>query len=623
LRWALRAPAVQFAALMAIARLESDDQRWAVRKLLALNSAEINRDLAQVANHCVRWLKRKKFVDIHRLILAHDPALIESWADFAGPVPLGEMDDADRLYATAIAAYELGRYRDAVDAFCRIKSMSLVELRDNYDYLKAAYSAGKLRKTDLAIEFFARQFLPVFDFDQQFGASESALFRDHVFQRVFAALTPSLTPQSDQNKSASRIGLFFLSSVDALGHAILDPYHFLALHRDRYDRIFFIGPPRSSYRAASAVCLEIVAQYGEYVETHDQLLLNLSWMTLGTWQIGPLTIQFDRFHGRTPRGQSWQVSGERPIDSLEAVIEHYWSLLREVVHRSRASGDTFRHNSWHMTLPSGFVSRGEAFCRQRHVDLNRPLVVVHARDHDYHKIAKQSFRNTSISTYLPALSHLLDLGYQVLRVGDRNMTRLTLDHPNYHELPFMEGYQHALDPFFVSRARFMIGCQSGPCAYARALGVPILSVNAVLHYTLLPSTMEIACFKHYIRDDVEPSFELDVVEALAARSYHFDNAYQYREARIRVEEAEAEEILAAVKDMLAWLEKPDLPETDLQIAFRKAVERTANTLMSDGIALDLPIGDFLGIVLPGYRISPSVAAMRGRAQPRLSAAPAA
>jgi len=608
---------------MAIARLERDDQRWAVRKLLALNTAKINRDLANFANRCVRWLKSRKFANIHCLVLAHDPALIESWVDFVKLAPLGELGDEDRLYATAIAAYELGRYREAVDAFCRIKSASLVELRDNYDYLKAAFSAGKLRKSDLAVEFFARQFLPDFDTIQQFGARERKLFLERVFQRVFAMLAPSLAPQSDENKSPLRIGLFFLSSVDALGHAILDPYHFLALHRDRYDRIFFIGPPRSSYRAASATCLEIVAQYGEYIETHDQLLLNLSWMNLGTWQIGPLTFQFDRFHGEISHGQSWQVSGERTIISLEAVVEHYWSLLREVVYRSRVPGETFRHNSWHMTLPPSFVSRGEAFCQLQRIDLNRPLVVVHARHHDYHKIAKQSFRNTSITMYLPALRHLLDLGYQVVRVGDKNMTRLTLDHPNYHELPFMEGYENALDPFLVSRARFMIGCQSGPCAYARALGVPILSVNAVLHYTLLPSTKEIACFKRYVRDEVEPSFELDIVDALAARAFHFDNAYQFREARIRVEEAEAEEILAAVKDMLTWLERPELPETDLQIAFRNAVERAAKVLMSDGRSLDLPIGDFLGIVLPGYRISPSVAAMRARAQPQLSAAPAA
>ncbi|MNL82422.1 hypothetical protein D3C87_2097990 [compost metagenome] len=64
--------------------------------------------------------------------------------------------------------------------------------------------------------------------------------------------------------------------------------------------------------------------------------------------------------------------------------------------------------------------------------------------------------------------------------------------------------------------------------------------------------------------------------------------------------------------MVAWLETPDLPETDQQIGFRNRVETVAQDLKARGQELSLPIADYLGICLPGYRVSPSVLRMRTR-----------
>ncbi|MCZ7643482.1 MAG: hypothetical protein M5U33_13400 [Pseudorhodoplanes sp.] len=119
-----------------------------------------------------------------------------------------------------------------------------------------------------------------------------------------------------------------------------------------------------------------------------------------------------------------------------------------------------------------------------------------------------------------------------------------------------------------------------------------------------------ACFKRYIADGAQGARELSLMDALAAGVYHFDNSYQFRHAGIRTQDASADEIVAAVRDMIAWLDNPDLPETAAQAAFRAAVADAAAALAAKGTALDLPIGDFLGIALPGYRLSPSVADMR-------------
>jgi hypothetical protein len=92
--------------------------------------------------------------------------------------------------------------------------------------------------------------------------------------------------------------------------------------------------------------------------------------------------------------------------------------------------------------------------------------------------------------------------------------------------------------------------------------------------------------------------------------FHFENSYQFKQAGIELKNVSTAEILESVKDMIAWLADPTLTQTDLQARFSAAVEAAARRLVLDRDQLELPIADYLGISLPGYRISPSVAALR-------------
>ena len=218
--------------------------------------------------------------------------------------------------------------------------------------------------------------------------------------------------------------------------------------------------------------------------------------------------------------------------------------------------------------------------------------------------------DSAVETYHAAVEYLLTSGYQVIRIGDMTMPRLDLKAADYFELPFLDGYQHELDPFLIARSRFMIGCQSGPCAFARALGVPILTINAVLHYTLLPSTMEIGCFKRYFKMKEGVRTEISILEALDERADQLDNSYHFERAGIILENATSEEILAATRDMDTWIDNPALEETPEQVAFRERVAQHNSALGREGPDLALPIADYIGISLDGYRISPGVARIR-------------
>src|SRR5262249_8803904 len=209
-----------------------------------------------------------------------------------------------------------------------------------------------------------------------------------------------------------KVGVFFLSSTDALGHAVLDPYYLVALNRDRFESFVFVGPSWESYRPASRACLKIIEQYGRYIETDSDVLLNLSWMSLGHHNLGTIT----------------------------SIVDHYWALLRQAVRRTRDGADQYLHNAWHFALPADHTSAGEMFCRGAGILPDKPLVVLHVRDPGYHRIAKQSYRDATVANYRDAVNYLLDSGYQVARIGDTSMPRIEIDRPGYFEIPFLANY---------------------------------------------------------------------------------------------------------------------------------------------------------------------------------------
>ncbi len=495
------------------------------------------------------------------------------------------LDDDNIASVFRFAQYEIGYFQEASQSS---KNLCIREKRPkNFfrdatvargDYFRGAYAAGMSLDKKLALWIFAHQY----GFD-----SGDGVLNDEKLKYVEAVTIGEIFVdfQSffvESHLRGKKIGVFFLHQLENVGHAILDSYHFLALSRGCYDRVYFIGGHLDKYDPGPRTAIKIATQYGKYLETENDKLMNLSWMALGTFK----------------------------IDNITVVVENYWSLFREVCHRARNPDDAFAINAWHMTLPKWFDQLGERFCKQHYINLDQPIVTLHARDQKYHNIEKQSFRNSPIADYELAILHLLDLGYQVIRLGDRLSPELPLDHEGYFEIPFLEGYENGLDPFFISQSEFLIGCQSGPCGYARALGIPVLSVNAVFSYTLLPAIKEMACFKRYLRiDNQGREHVLSYEEIMADNIFQMENKSRLELSGLSIRNCTPEEIDTAVQDMIAWVKQPDLELTAEQEEFRVLVNKTAERIKT-APDNEPKIADYLGIALPGYRVSPGVEKMR-------------
>lgn len=511
--------------------------------------------------------------------------------DLLGPLP-AEKDDrfvAAYWQVRAELAFELGDLVQTQFAVDHAAGCDLQWAQQRHVLLKGAYTAGLCKATDRALYYFALQYglpdpataVPAPQPEQWVAENRDAI-EAALLKEVLACLGGDVAAEMARPGPEGRIGVFFLNSPAALGHAILDPYHFLALNQGKFSKVYFIGPARSNYSPGTRVCLEIVEQYGEYVETDSDMLANLSWLYLGEMRFGAMSL--------------W--------------VHHYWSQLREVVHRVQGRMIPAHDlNAYFLDIPLSFRECGDAFCLRHGLDRDRPIVTLHVRDHGYHRLSKQAFRNANFANYLPAIHDLLDAGFQVVRLGDTRMTKASVERPGYLELPFAEGYDPSLDPYFIRISRFMIGCQSGPCSYARALGVPVLSLNAVYHYTLVPAYRELSAYKQYVEIAGESRRVLGGAEILQRNLFHLENGFQFSRARIETEDMGGEEIRAAVQDAIAWFGNPDLPETDGQIRFRALCREAADRIATQPDIVP-PLADYLALSLRNYRIAPSLVLSR-------------
>src|SRR5262249_13108177 len=212
-------------------------------------------------------------------------------------------------------------------------------------------------------------------------------------------------------------------------------------------------------------------------------------------------------------------------ENFTFLVHTYWSLNR-MAYQARLGGThPMAHGRDYLQLPPKLVARAEAVCRRNHLDLTKPIVVVHTREHGYHGLRGQRYRSPDVNNYIPALRRLVQLGYQVVRIGDKKMYSVRREVPGLLELPATDYYDPVLDPYFISRCKFMISCQSGPCSYARVFGKPNLVVNAVYHHTLLPERHELIAFKNYRH--VRTGEPLGVEAIFGAGAHLFDRTQHF------------------------------------------------------------------------------------------------
>jgi putative glycosyltransferase (TIGR04372 family) len=383
----------------------------------------------------------------------------------------------------------------------------------------------------------------------------------------------------DPIRGEARVGVFIASSAAAVGHAVLDPFHFFNLFARDFDTLILIHPARHDFSPATQVALNILEQYFDRVECYDPEVMMCSWQN-----IGPVEHENTTY-----------------------LLYHYWELNRLIFKARRDPHHPLYNGRKNFELPVRIANRAEAICRRQGISLDRPIVVVHVREQEYHGLRVQSFRNVDVQNYVPALRGLIARGYQVIRIGDAKMSCIQDQVPGLIELPRIDEYASILDPFFISRCEFMISCQSGPCSYARVFGKPTLVLNAVYHYTLIPEEQELIAFKDY--RNRKTGMRMPVEQIFREGGHLLDRSEHFKQHNIDLVEMTPEEILAAVEEMLEWLRDKDRPEHSSQIRFRQLMEYSMMNPPTDN-PMATRSTDYIGYALPECRISDAVVRLR-------------
>jgi putative glycosyltransferase (TIGR04372 family) len=269
-------------------------------------------------------------------------------------------------------------------------------------------------------------------------------------------------------------------------------------------------------------------------------------------------------------------------------------LLRDLWRHVRA-GNPLRH----LALPTTQQDQASEFLDGIGVAPGEHFVTLHMREasylssHRYH-----GFRNMTPENYAPAIQHLLDQGIWVFRLGDKDSTPLGFDHPRFVDLPFRDDYEDYMDVVLLAEAWFAICCSSGPLGPAIAFGTPVLLVNGILEQQTFFNPRDVIQFKRYIDDVSETPIPYSAI--LERGLCGISESKQLEERRVHLEENSPDEILAAVREMIARLEDAFTPNPETDKRFRATTEAFATLLETGDRGPEHlePVDQSFGLALP-------------------------
>tara|TARA_E500000318_G_scaffold58380_1_gene54069 strand:- start:452 stop:1720 length:1269 start_codon:yes stop_codon:yes gene_type:complete len=335
------------------------------------------------------------------------------------------------------------------------------------------------------------------------------VFAPERVSRLIQSLAPYLAQEG-------RTALHILPLAWRIGHLAMEPHAFWELFGGDHARLVLLTPDRSIAQQSLGL-RSILENIIELAETSDGDVLLMG-------QIGAGITRADKF--------TWNQRG------TTGLIDDYIKVLMSPGRRPR-----------HFPVSQEVTNATSNFLETLDISSSDRIVVLNVRDLNFlPELKVHAFRAADIATYKPAVEHLIENGYRVLRIGVNDSIPLGLDHPHYREVWKESGYSTLLDPGLIARAEFGITCSSGPEAVFRVLGVPQLQVNGVLQCGMWMNDRDKLLFKTYRKIEgrrVASYRELLGAHVAARRA----TAEALGEVGYFIEDNTADEILAAIMEM--------------------------------------------------------------------------
>ena len=163
------------------------------------------------------------------------------------------------------------------------------------------------------------------------------------------------------------------------------------------------------------------------------------------------------------------------------VTDAWHAVFAEARERARAT-DSKRHRV-RLRLRPEPQRVTDQLVQEAGIDPARPIVMLHVRESGYRRrpaVRQQHLdrlRDARIDTYRPAVTWLIEHGYQVIRIGDSTMTPCRW--PLVVDLATAPWRTDAFELWAALNSRFFVAGDSGPYFLAQLAGAPCLSVNVL------------------------------------------------------------------------------------------------------------------------------------------------
>ena len=346
------------------------------------------------------------------------------------------------------------------------------------------------------------------DMRQQFVTREN-------LEKLFGLIVPHL-------RQGQRTLVYILSQSSRIGHFTLEPQILNSLYGDSYERIIVITPPWH-LPGTNALVPQCFGDKFLWVQTEDPVIHAMGFIDGG---IADLKM----FH--------LLLSSPRLT-----IVDFFKNMVQGVEPKL-------------ISLPDDIRERGHAQLRSIGLDPEAPFAYFHMRTAKYlENVTHHGHRLAAIESYRPSIQRILDLGYQVVRLGEPGLEPEDWPTEGYFSLPDtlpgLAPHERAADLAVLSDAAFGTAQNSGPIWVAAAFGTPTLRTNTPYEHLNLPYTRDLSLFRRYRdRDTGRP---LPYREILKRRLPAVLRSPDYEKIGILVEENTIEEIDFATEEFLRML----------------------------------------------------------------------
>ncbi|MGA2331132.1 MAG: TIGR04372 family glycosyltransferase [Syntrophales bacterium] len=338
------------------------------------------------------------------------------------------------------------------------------------------------------------------------------------------------------------IGYHLLHAINAFGHMMLEPFFLLNPGPEDPKQVMVLYP--DDRQPANSAVLKIIQRYF----TVFPMAAEKFWLLMQ----GKLTMK--------------DIDGRPcvPLRSVDFALDRWAEKLL----RGDFASPRF------MALSDEEIEEGKRIQENIGIGTDEPFICIHNRDAGYHPhITNQKYRDSQVSSFIPAIQFLLQKKFRVVRIGDESMTPLPAM-PGLFDLTQMKNKHPLTDIWIGSRCLFMLCHPSGPLNIPIAFnGPPVLIVNLVDHPTYPMNALDRYILKP-IRIKHQGGRLLNFNERMLVMRHHpRDNDFD--RFGLDIIPNSADEILDAVEEMVLDIEKGTGVDTTtrLQQAFKEQAKQ--------------------------------------------------